>query len=381
MFNTVQIICASEKNRTLLRGIFKDLGADAVFSFDLNDALAIFEKARPAAIFIVDGEDPPAEIQLREIRRAAPFIPMIPLLKRRDAGRAVALMRAGAFDCAQYPWTAEALAPLYRKAINISGTALELDSNALRSRGRTLALLLAGFCAFAGFSGGAYYGYKKYTPPAPAVKDSFALPYAHATGIVIKKGSVLISDWHSQAVYEHNTKDFNILNVTSLPELTPVAMTTGHDSLWLAGADGVMEKRMLDARYTHVSRSPAMKPAPDGVCFDGLYFWTTDSRAGEIIKRLPLEALPVFKTYKYPGGLIGAFTCDTRFLWVADPRYKALVKLSLDDPETIISRTELPAYASKTMKITALASKDGKLWFAGEDKGRGLAFFKDEPKQ
>ncbi|HBA61187.1 MAG TPA: hypothetical protein DCZ92_10305 [Elusimicrobia bacterium] len=380
MFNTVQIICASEKNRAMLRGIFKELGADAVFSLDLNDALAVFEKARPAAVFIADGEDPSPEVQLRELRRVAPFIPLIPLLKRRDAGRAVALMQAGAFDCAQYPWTAEAIGPVYKKALNISGTALELDSGALRSKARTLSLLLAGFCAFAGFAGGAYYGFKKYTPRA-VVKNSFALPYSHATGIVVKKNSVLISDWHSQAIYEHGIKDFNIMNVTSLPETTPVAMTTGHDSLWLAGADGVLEKRMLDAHYTRVSKTPALRPSPDGACFDGLYFWTADSRSGEIVKRLPLEALPAFKTYKYPGGLIGAFSCDTRFLWVADPRYKALVKLALDNPENIISRTELPAYASRTMKITALASREGKLWFAGEDNGRGLAFSKDEPKQ
>ena len=67
MFNTVQIICASEKYRLILRGIFQNLGADAVFSLDLNDALSIFERARPAAVFIVDGEEPPAEIQLREL--------------------------------------------------------------------------------------------------------------------------------------------------------------------------------------------------------------------------------------------------------------------------------------------------------------------------
>jgi hypothetical protein len=92
MFNTVQIICASEKDRLVLRGIFRNLGADAVFASDLNDALAVFEKARPAAVFIADGEEPPAEIQLREIRRVAPFIPVLPLLKRRDASRAVALI-------------------------------------------------------------------------------------------------------------------------------------------------------------------------------------------------------------------------------------------------------------------------------------------------
>ncbi|OGS13638.1 MAG: hypothetical protein A2285_07375 [Elusimicrobia bacterium RIFOXYA12_FULL_57_11] len=379
MFNTIQIICASEKNRLILRGIFKNLGADAVFSLDLNDALAIFEKARPAAIFIMDGEEPPVEIQLRELRRVAPFIPVIPLLKSRDAGRAVELMKAGAFDCAQNPWTEEALLPLYKKALNISGTTLELDTKGLRSRRRILALTLAALCALTGFSGGVYFGYKKYAA-RPVPQDTFALPYAHPTGIVIRKNSVLISDWHSQALYEHDAGNFNILRVVNLPETTPVALAAGQDSFWLAGTDGVIEKRLPDERCTRVSKSAPLSPIPDGACFDGLYFWTADSRSGQLVKRMPGDALTAIKTFTYPGRKLGAFTCDTRFLWAADPGLKGLVKMSLDEPERIISTTELPAYADKTLKLTALASKDGKIWFTGDARGRGLVFFKDEPK-
>ena len=379
MFNTIQVICASEKDRTILRGIFRNLGADAVFSNDLNDALSIFEKARPAAVFIADGEEPPAEIQLRELRRVAPFIPVIPLLKRRDASRAVGLMKAGALDCAQSPWTEEELRPLYRKALRLSGTAIELDSSALHRRRRTLALAIAAFFAFSGFTGGLYYGFRKYSPHAPQ-PHSFYLPYAHPSGIMIKKDSVLISDWYSQGLYEHAIKNFGIRRVTSLPEMTPVAMAASQDALWLAGTNGVIEKRLLDARYTTASRTAAFSPAPDSACFDGLYFWTANSRAGTIVKRMPGDALGEIQTFKYPGQKLSALTCDNRFLWVADPVLKGLVKLSLEDPERIISKTELDVYASKTLKITAMASKDGTIWFTGEDGDKGLAFYKDEPK-
>jgi len=379
MFNTIQVICSSEKDRLLLRGIFKNLGADAVFAADLNDALAVFEKARPAAVFTADGGEPPVEIQLREIKRAAPFIPVIPLLKRRDATRAVELMKAGALDCAQSPWTEEELRPLYRKALNLSGTALELDSSALRSRRRSAALALAAFFAFAGFAGGLYYGFNKYSP-RPVQPHSFPLPYSHPTGIVIKKDSVLISDWYSQGLYEHNLRDFNITRVTSLPETTPVAMTASQDALWLAGTNGVIEKRLLDARYTPVTKTAPFSPAPDGVCFDGLYFWTVNSGSGAIVKRMPGDTLGEIKAFKYPGKKMAAFTCDTRFLWAADPELKGVVKMSLDDPERMISRTDLEAYASRTLNLTAMASRDGRLWFAGEDGGRGLAFYINEPK-
>lgn len=379
MFNTVQIICASEKDRTILRGIFANLGADAVFSSDLNDALVIFEKARPAAVFFADGEEPPAEILLREIKRVAPLIPAIPLLKRRDAQRAVDLMKAGAFDCAQSPWTEETLRPVYRKALRLSGTAIELDSMALRSRRRSAALALAAFFAFTGFAGGFYYGFKRFSPKAVR-PHTFALPYAHPTGIVIKESTALVTDWYSQGLYEHDLKDFSIRKVTSLPEQTPVAMTATADSLWLAGANGVLEKRLPDARYTPVSKTAAFSPPPDSVCFDGLYFWTADSRSGTITRRMPGDALTELKSYKYPGGRLSALTCDTRFLWAADGGLKALVKMSLDDPEKILTSKELKAYASKTLKVTALAARKGRIWFAGEDAGRGVVFFENEPK-
>ena len=379
MHNTVQIICASDKDRTILRGIFKNLGADAVFSLDLNDALAVFEKTRPAAVFAADGEEPPAEIQLREIKRVAPFIPVIPLLKRRDAERAVGLMKAGAFDCAHAPWTEEELRPLYRKALSLSGTSLDLDTTALRARRRGLAVTLAAFFAFSGFAGGFYYASVKLAVK-PVNPDRFPLPYAHPTGLMVKKDSVLISDWYSQALYEHDIKNFMIRRVTSLPETTPVAMAFSADALWLAGAGGVIEKRLPDARYTVVSKTAAFAPAPDSACFDGLYFWTADARSGAIVKRMASDALPELKTFRYPGQKLSALTCDKRFLWAADPGLKALVKMSLDNPELIISKTELPEYASKTLNITALASAGGKIWFAGDDGGRGLAFRKNEPK-
>ncbi|MBI4350847.1 MAG: response regulator [Elusimicrobia bacterium] len=379
MFNTIQVICSSEKDRLILAGIFRNLGADAVFSNDLNDALSIFEKARPAAVFIADGGEPPAEIQLRELRRAAPFIPLIPLLKRRDASRAVDLMKAGALDCAQSPWTEEELRPLYRKALNLGGTVLELDSFALRRRRRSLALALAAAFGFAGFAGGLYYGFHKFSPHAPP-PDSFHLPYSHPSGIVIKKDSVLISDWYSQALYEHGGKNFGIRRVTSLPDLTPVAMTASQDALWLTGTNGAVEKRLLDAGYTRVSKTAAFSPAPDSACFDGLYFWTANSAAGTIVKRMPGDALAEMRTFKYPGQKLAALACDARFLWVADPALKGLVKLSLDDPERILSKTELDVYASRALRITAMASKDGTIWFAGEDGDKGIAFRRNEPK-
>jgi hypothetical protein len=383
MPNTVQIIVESQKERSILESVFRNLGADAVFSRDLNDALAVFEKTRPRAAFIVDGEAVPAEIQLREISRIAPFLPLIVLLKKRDASKAVAYMKLGAFDCAQSPWTEEEIKPLYKKALNISGTALRLDTDSSEDRfkKRKAALILAGLAItlLFGFISGWFYGFKKYhreLPPPSITK----LPYAHPSGIAFEKNRVLVSDWYAQAIYKHDLKDLKITSIASFPDTVPVGLADGPDTIWLTTADGGIERRMKNGKFTQLSKTRPGPNPPSGICYDGLYFWAAYPQGNRISKRMANDELTELKSFTYPGLALTALSCDRRFLWVADEGLRSLVKLSPDDPETILSKTEIPQYASKSLKITALGAKDGKLWFAAEDTGKGWLFNVTEPR-
>lgn len=378
MPNTVQIITASQKERLILESVFRNLGADAVFSQDLNDALAVFERTRPRAVFIVDGSEPPAEIQIRELLRIAPFLPLIVLLKKRDSSKAIEYMKLGAFDCAQSPWTEEEIRPLYKKALNISGTTLLLETGLFeKQRG---VLLLAGLVMtlIFGFISGWFYGFNKYRkePPPPSMTE---LPYSHPSGLAFEKGRVMVSDWYTQAVYKHDLKDFKITGIASFPDTVPVGLADGADNVWLAAADGGVERRMKNDKFTLISRSiPGPKP-PAGACYDGLYVWLAYP-GNRISKRLANDELTELKTFTYPGGTLTALACDPRFLWVADEAQKSLVKLLPEDPETILSRTEIPQYASKSLKVTGLGSKDGKIWFTAEDRGKGWLFNLNEPR-
>lgn len=376
--NTVQIITASQKERLILESVFRNLGADAVFSQDLNDALAIFEKTRPRAVFITEGSEPPAEIQIRELLRIAPFLPLIVLLKRRDSSKAIGYMKLGAFDCAQSPWTEEEIRPLYKKALNISGTTLRLDTG--RFEKQKAVLILAGLLMtlIFGFVSGWFYGFNKYgvETAAPSMTE---LPYSHPSGLAFEKDGILVSDWYTQAVYKHDLRDFKIAGIVSFPDSVPVSLADGTDNIWLAAADGGIDRRMKNAKFTLISKTrPASKP-PAGVCYDGLYVWLAYAEGNRISKRMADDDLTELGSFTYPGRTLTALACDRRFLWVADEGLKSAVKLAPEDPETIISRTEIPQYASKTLKITGLGSKNGKLWFAAEDKGKGWLFNLPEP--
>jgi len=378
MPKTVQIIVEAQKERLILESVFKNLGADAVFSRDLNDALAIFEKTRPRAVFVVDGEEPPAEIQIRELLRIAPFLPIIVLLKRRDSSKAIAYMKLGAFDCAQSPWTEEEIRPLYKKSLNISGTPLRLDTGV--SGKRKALLLLAGLAVtlVTGFFSGWFYAFNELNPAqAPSMTE---LPYSHPSGLAFEKGLVLVSDWYTQAVYRHDVSDFKIAGIASFPDTVPVGLADGPSTVWLAAADGAIERRMKNAKFTLISKMKYGPKPPAGACYDGLYIWLASPEGNKLSKHMANDQLTEIRSFAYPGRTLTALACDARFLWVADESLKSIIKLSPEDPETVLSRTEIPQYASKSLKVTALGAKDGKLWFSAEDKGKGWLFNVTEPR-
>jgi hypothetical protein len=379
MPNTVQIIVESPQERLRLENIFRNLGADAVFSRDLNDALAVFERTRPRAAFIVDGEPVPAEIQIRELLRVAPFLPLIVLLKKRDASKAVEYMRLGAFDCAQSPWTEEELKPLYKKALNISGTTLRLETGQFEKQRSVFFLAALAVTLIFGFVSGWLFGFNRYRVDSrpPSMTE---LPYSHPSGLAFEKGGILVSDWFTQAIYKHDLRDFKISGIASFPDTVPVGLVDGTDNIWLTAAGGGIERRMKNGRFTLISQTKPETRPPAGACYDGLYFWTAHPETGRIVKHLADDGLTELASFAYPGSELTAFSCDKRFLWAADAALKSLIKLSPENPEAIISRTELPQFASKTIKLTSMGAKDGKLWFTAEDKGKGWLFNVPEPK-
>ena len=373
--DTIQIITKNENDRKILKQIFANIGKNIVFSHDLNDALDIFEKARPNAVFIVDEEDPPVNIKLREIQRIAPFIPIIVLLKKRDSSHAIEYMKLGAFDCAHAPWTEEQLQPIIKKSLNLSGTTIELEKPDFKKQKIAILTAAAAVTILFGFIFGWHHAYKKYHV-IPAKQNKIQLPYLHPSGITFSKGQILISDWYTQAIYKHDPDGLQISGVHSFPNITPIALTSGKDTLWLANAEGLIEKRLKDNKFTLLSKTKNKAASLSGMCFDGLYFWTADSASNKLTKHLNNDTLDKLESFNYPGRNISAMTCDNRLIWIADGKTKELITMPLDNPEKILSRAEIKEYVSKTLKITGIAKKDEKVWFVAKDKKKGFLFSK-----
>lgn len=371
--DTIQIITKNENDRRTLKQIFANMGKNVVFSHDLNDALDIFEKARPNAVFMVDEEEPPVNIKLREIQRIAPFIPMVVLLKKRDSSHAIEYMKLGAFDCAHAPWTEEQLRPIVKKSLNLSGTTIELEKPDYKKQKIAIFAAAALITILFGFIFGWQYAYNKYHM-IPSQQNRMELPYLHPSGIIFNEGKILISDWYTQAIYKHNPTDLKISGVHSFPHITPIVLASSENNLWLANAKGIIEKRLKDDKFTLLSKTKTKARSLSGMCFDGLYFWTADSASNKLIKHLNNDKLDIIESINYPGKNISAMTCDRRFIWVADGKLKELIKMPLDNPGKVLDRKAIKEYSSKSLKITGITKKDEKIWFVAEDEKKGLLF-------
>jgi hypothetical protein len=72
----------------------------------------------------LDGAGADAETLTRELSHAFPLLPILVALKKRDARRAVALMRAGAAEVIAPPWTREDVKACVSKSLRWQGTTL-----------------------------------------------------------------------------------------------------------------------------------------------------------------------------------------------------------------------------------------------------------------
>src|SRR5579883_632486 len=115
------LICSDEEDRRRLSLLAGESGHLVHAAGRLHEAVEILRELRPAGALVVDAPDCDAELMAREILRVCPLLPVVVALKKRDANRAVALMRTGAADVVAPPWSKDALAACLSKALRFSG--------------------------------------------------------------------------------------------------------------------------------------------------------------------------------------------------------------------------------------------------------------------
>src|SRR3989339_893807 len=101
---TLGLLADDELDRQRLVLLAGESGYAVMSAGRIGEAVEVLREHRPKAMLVVDGPRGDAAAAVREILRVAPLMPVVVALRRRDANRAVHLMRLGAADVVCAPW-------------------------------------------------------------------------------------------------------------------------------------------------------------------------------------------------------------------------------------------------------------------------------------
>lgn len=349
----------------------------------LEEAVELLRERRPRALLVVDGPGDDAALNLREILRLAPLLPVVVALKKRDATRAVALMRGGAAEVLASPWTREDLDAGLSKSLRASGTSLSV-ARERAPRPRSAPLYFFAVLLFFGlaFSYVALQRKDELRRRELDKRASWELPYHHPAGMAFDGTDLLVLDWFTQSLYVHDARpaegedaprELPVRKVLPFTKEAPVALAMSRDSVWLVTASGFVSRRMRDGKMTPVGRYPAGSPQPLGIAYDGLYLWTVDGRQKLLLKHLLDDRLSVIASYPYPGAKPVALAFDGKALWSLDAGHRELLRHNLDRPEDITRRLALAEYKDGRYVGVGLAWDGRRFWTVGSVRPEGSA--------
>jgi|GEM_PF-3172067 len=333
----------------------------------IQEAVEILREYRPKAMLVVDGPRQDAAAAVREILRVAPLMPVVVALRRRDANRAVALMRLGAAEVVSAPWSREALQSCLSKTLRCQGTAFSVVYAPPRS---TLPYYVLAVLVFFG----AAFGYlalqrqERLRHEVLERKAYWDMPYQHPSGLAYddKSRSLWAADWFTQSLYEHPVSDLSIRRIVHFPAQMPVSVAFAMDSVWSVTAQGAIVRHMRDASLTPVETYADAAAHTAGIAYDGLYLWTCEPARRLIYKRLTDASLTVVATYRYPGGEPVALVFDGKSLWSLDAGSRELVRHNLERPDETTGRIPLPEYRDGGYKPRGLAWDGTRFWTLAE---------------
>ena len=280
------ILCADSEDRRLLALIAGECGHLAHEAGRLEHAVELLRERRPRALLLVDGPGEDASKNLRELLRLAPLLPAVVALKRRDAGKAVALMREGLPRWSPTP-DPRGIGGRPFQSLRASGTSLSVvRERAPRPRSAPLVSFFRGpvlrrrvlLCGLAK-AGGA-------PPQGPDRRQSWDLPYQHPAALAFD-GPTCWSRIGSPRPFTFMTPRLRRRGRASGingPQSGRVSrgasdcLGDGQGRGLTSTAQGSVARRMRDGKWTVLGRYPAGSSRPVGIGFDGLYLWTVDAR-------------------------------------------------------------------------------------------------------
>jgi hypothetical protein len=363
---TIALLCRDDLDRESLALIAGEAGHVVHGAPRLEAAVELLGSSPPRMMLVVDSADQDAETQLRELLRVSPLLPVVVVLKTRDASRAVRLMRTGAAEVVAPPWTREAVAAGLSRAGRLPGTVYSVMKVPPKRPSAAFYFLAVALFFAAAFSTRSLRRAEMLQAQEAARRYYWDIPSQHPAGLAYDAGALWVADWFTQSLYVQDPATMAIKRIVHFTDQTPIAVAFGSDSVWTASASGGIARRMKDEKLTLLQTYPDAAPDTLGIAFDGLYLWTIDSRKHMIHKHLLDADLSEVASYKYPGVAPSALAWDGKSLWSLDSANRELVRHNLERPDEALERISLGEYKDGRHRPVGLAWDGTRFWTVGE---------------
>lgn len=315
-----------------------------------------------------------AEDVLSETAKRDPKPAIVVGLDKHSMPRALELMNAGAWDCAQPSILDSDLEKIFRRGVE------RAESEPVRIPPRTpfwkKRQFLAGAIALVFLAAGG--GILKFRLDQKAKQRAeraeylsekqFPLPYSHPSAIAIQGSYFWIADWYAQSIYKHDPEPqgFVMQSVYHLADVNPVAIAWDGNDLWVLAAAHKIRKYSVGQKLTLLqsARTPGNNPA--GMAFDGKNLWTADSGTRKIYRHAADKSLAVEEAFDYPGIPLALFW-DGSSLWSLEGGQNRLLRHAVQGKTLTVEKyVAMGAEGGSAAKRVGAAFDGERLWTLAE---------------
>ncbi len=342
---------------------------------DLKSALEMLAQERPKVLVWVSEEpedDQKESAALREIVASCPLLPVIMAPARRDASRALELLRMGAWEVLPWPQSQTAIKAAVSRAIRFEGTSLSIAPPPHEPSNRAVLWGLAAV-ALAGLLLGAL-SVRRAQLRREAIRRAGAhwdIPYSHPSSLAFDDGGFWVSDWYTRTLNFQRKPELSLARVVPLPRETPIGIGFGGGFLFTSDTRGRIVRHMKDAGFTPLGVYRQEAYGTVGIAYDGLFLWTVTKHT--LYKRILDADLSVVESWPYSGQKAASLTFDGESLWSLDAGAGELIRHRLDRPGEAAARIALPEYKAGDYEPVGLAWDGSRFWTVAARKTDGGA--------
>lgn len=198
----------------------------------------------------------------------------------------------------------------------------------------------------------------------PEIHTSHPLPYGHAAGLAMARGTLYSVDRTRQLIFAVSPEGAKVKDISAFPNSALTGLAWGDKGFWSTDArTGRILEHAQDLDHTVLRTFSNPDRSPGAVYWDGSSLWTSDDRTETVYQYSVGGSLALAKQYTLPGLGISGLHVDGNTLWAADAVTRKIYRYSLDILPVPLDVLDLSPWLLPNSRVTGFVVDGPSLWF------------------